>query len=56
MKLQLYELAIHISAPIELRIKRIEQRGYEQYGERVLIGEICTNRDKSLSISWLRVL
>jgi len=35
---QLYELAVYISAPIRLRLKRIEQRGYEQYGERVLDG------------------
>jgi len=35
---QLYELAVYISAPIMLRLKRIEQRVYEQYGERVLDG------------------
>jgi len=35
---QLYELAVHISAPIELRLKRIKQRGYEQYEKRVLKG------------------
>jgi uridine kinase len=35
---QWYELAIHISAPLDLRLKRIEQRGYEQYGDRVLEG------------------
>lgn len=33
---QFYKLAVYISAPIELRLKRVEQRGYEQYGERVL--------------------
>lgn len=32
---QLYELAVFISAPIELRIKRIKQREYEKYGERI---------------------
>lgn len=36
--MQLYELAVHIKAPVELRLKRIEQRGYEQYGARVLTG------------------
>ncbi len=35
---QLYELAVLISAPIDLRLKRVEHRVYEQYGERVLIG------------------
>jgi len=36
--LQLYELAVFISAPIELRIKRIEQREYEKHGERIRKG------------------
>lgn len=35
---QLYELAVFISAPVELRIKRIEQRAYELHGERVRKG------------------
>ncbi|MDD7793144.1 AAA family ATPase [Clostridium sp. 'White wine YQ'] len=35
---QLYELAVFISAPIELRIKRIEQREYEKHGERIREG------------------
>ncbi len=35
---QLYELAVLISAPIELRIKRIEQREYEKHGERIREG------------------
>jgi len=34
----LYELAVYITAPIELRRKRIEQRIYEQHGERILKG------------------
>lgn len=34
----LYELAIYISAPIELRVKRVNQRAYEQYGERICKG------------------
>ncbi|KAF5031292.1 hypothetical protein SDC9_52433 [bioreactor metagenome] len=33
--LQLYELAVYISAPFELRIKRIKQREYEKHGERI---------------------
>ena len=32
---QLYELAIYITAPVELRIKRVKQRAYEQHGERI---------------------
>ena len=35
---RLYELAVFISAPIELRIKRIEQRAYERHGERIRKG------------------
>lgn len=35
---QLYELAVFISAPIELRIKRVEQREYEKHGERIRKG------------------
>lgn len=34
----MYEIAVFISAPIELRIKRIEQREYEKYGERIRKG------------------
>lgn len=34
----LYELGVFISAPIELRMKRIEQRIYEQHGERIRKG------------------
>lgn len=35
---QLYDLAVFLSAPIELRIKRIEQREYEKHGERIRKG------------------
>lgn len=31
----LYEFAVFISAPIELRMKRIGQREYERHGERI---------------------
>lgn len=34
----MYRLAVHLSAPLELRIERVKQRAYEQYGERVLQG------------------
>lgn len=33
-----YNLAVFISAPIELRIERIEHRAYKQHGERIRIG------------------
>lgn len=52
---QLYELAVYISAPIMLRLKRIEQRGYEQYGERVLDGgDMCEQSRKFIDFVALR--
>ena len=33
-----YQLAVHITAPLEVRIKRIRRRKYEQHGERVCAG------------------
>lgn len=33
-----YDLAVWISAPIELRMERIEQREYKQHGERIRKG------------------
>jgi len=35
---QYYKLAVHLSAPLELRMERIKQRSYAQYGERVCEG------------------
>ncbi|MCL2638041.1 MAG: AAA family ATPase [Oscillospiraceae bacterium] len=35
---QFYKLAVYVSAPLELRLKRIEKRGYEQHGECILKG------------------
>lgn len=35
---QFYTLAVYISAPLELRLKRFEQREYKRHGERVLKG------------------
>lgn len=34
----LYDLAVYMEAPIDVRVKRVERRGYEQHGERVLEG------------------
>ncbi|MDR3119998.1 MAG: NUDIX domain-containing protein [Clostridiales bacterium] len=34
----LYDLAILLEAPLEIRMKRIKQRSYEQFGERVREG------------------
>jgi adenylate kinase family enzyme len=33
-----YKLAVHITAPHELRMGRIKKRAYDQYGKRVLKG------------------
>lgn len=33
-----YELAVHLSAPVELRMKRIEYRAFQQHGDRVREG------------------
>ena len=33
-----YELAVYMTAPLELRIGRVKKRAYEQHGERVLKG------------------
>ena len=35
---QLYELAVYLSAPLELRLERIKNRAYEQHGARILKG------------------
>lgn len=31
-----YELAVSLSAPFHVRMERVRQRSYEQYGERIL--------------------
>ncbi|MFD2878835.1 hypothetical protein ACFTAO_27350 [Paenibacillus rhizoplanae] len=36
--LSFYDLAVFISAPIELRMERIEQRAYNEHGERIRKG------------------
>ena len=33
-----YELAVYLSVPMELRMERVKQRAYEQYGSRVCKG------------------
>ena len=35
---QMYELGVYLSAPLELRMKRVKQRSYELYGERICKG------------------
>ena len=38
----LYDLAVYLTAPKEVRMRRIEQRGYECFGERVREGgDMC---------------
>ena len=34
----MYDLAVFMSAPIEIRMERIEKRAYEKHGERILKG------------------
>ena len=34
----LYDLAVHIEAPLELRIERVKQRDIEKFGERIIEG------------------
>ena len=34
----MYRLAVYLSAPLEIRIERIKQRAWKQYGERVQQG------------------
>lgn len=33
-----YELAVYLSAPFELRMERVKQRAYKQFGARILEG------------------
>jgi adenylate kinase family enzyme len=33
-----YKLAVYLSAPFDLRMERVKQRSYKQYGERILQG------------------
>lgn len=33
-----YEFAVYLSAPFELRMERVKQRAYKQYGDRILQG------------------
>ncbi|MNC19224.1 hypothetical protein D3C75_671520 [compost metagenome] len=62
-----YELAVFISAPIELRIKRIEQREYDRHGERIRKGgdmfeqhlkfvDFATSRSLSRIEKWAETL
>jgi len=41
-----YKLAVYISVPIELRMKRIKQREYEKYGERICKGGDMYEREQ----------
>ena len=34
----LYDIAVYVEAPFEIRIKRLEQRAYERHGERIRKG------------------
>lgn len=64
---QFYEFAVYITVPLELRMKRIEQREYERHGERVLKGgdmyesrlkfiDFAVSRDLSKIDKWAETL
>jgi adenylate kinase family enzyme len=42
----MYDLAVLLTAPIETRRKRVEQRSYERHGERVRIGGDMYEREQ----------
>jgi len=42
-----YELAVYLSAPLELRMERIKSRAYEQHGARVLKGGDMYEQEQS---------
>ncbi|MDR2932768.1 MAG: AAA family ATPase [Oscillospiraceae bacterium] len=42
---QFYELAVYMSAPHELRMERIKQRSFSQFGNRVLKGGDMVERE-----------
>lgn len=63
----MYELAVFLTAPIEIRMERIEQRSEEKYGERVLLGgdmyeqeqrfaQFVKNRNLSAIDDWAKTL
>lgn len=43
---QYYQLAVYLSAPFDLRMKRVKQRSLDQYGERVLQGGDMYEQEK----------
>lgn len=64
---QMYDLAVFLSAPDDIRIKRVEQRSYAQHGERIRKGndmyeqhlrfiEFVTNRPLSKIEQWAQTL
>ena len=54
---QFYELAVYITAPLELRMERIEQREYDRHGERVLeSGDMYESRKNFLAFAASRNL
>ena len=64
---QFYQLAVYISAPLELRLKRIEQREYDRFGDRVREGgdmyeqrlkfhDFVTSRSSSRIEKWAQTL
>lgn len=64
---KMYELAVFLSVPVEIRMERIKQRTYEQHGERVMPGgdmyeqqqrfiEFARTRSLSHIDMWMKTL
>ncbi len=62
-----YKLVIYLSAPLDERMRRIKQRAYDKFGNRVLEGgdmygqeqkffEICVGRSDEKIVKWLEAL
>ena len=63
----MYKLGVFLSVPINIRVKRVERRSLEQYGERVLVGgdmykqeqgflEFVRTRNLSIIDEWTKTL
>ncbi|GHV46983.1 hypothetical protein FACS189499_03540 [Clostridia bacterium] len=64
---QMYDIAVFVTAPVEIRVKRISQREYQRHGKRILIGgdmheqyvkfvDFAANRSLSHIEQWAETL
>ncbi len=62
-----YKLVIYLSAPLDERMRRIKQRAYDKFGNRVLLGgdmyeqeqkffDFCAGRSDEKIVKWLETL